>query len=171
MTSANSQKAITLHIYKQNFKFSSAHFLIFDEKHAERLHGHNYQVRLKMKFKADSPEMTQQGFCIDFNEIKKWLKEKLNQWDEMVLLPDKHPDFKFQKKGPSLEVTFRDRFYVFPQNEVVLLPILNTSVELLSQLLAQATYAEFKSRGAQSVEITVEESPGQAASSLFSGTN
>lgn len=170
MDSSNSQNAITLHIYKQNFKFSSAHFLIFDEKHAERLHGHNYQVQLKMKFKPMNPAMSQQGFCIDFNEIKKWLKDRLNQWDEMVLLPEKHPDFKFQKKGPSLEVTFRDRFYVFPQNEVVLLPILNTSVELLSQILAQATYAEFMGRGAQSVEITVEETPGQAASSLVTGT-
>jgi 6-pyruvoyltetrahydropterin/6-carboxytetrahydropterin synthase len=155
----------TLHIYKQNFKFSSGHFLIFDDQHAERLHGHNYQVYLQISFSSNSENMKTQGFCIDFNEIKKWLKARLDQWDEMVLLPEHHPDFKFTEEGPSLHVRFRERYYVFPKNEVVRLPIVNTSVELLSQIIAEETLKEFAPQGAKEVEIRVEETPGQGATS------
>lgn len=159
----DTKSSTTLHIYKQNFKFSSAHFLIFDSERAERLHGHNYQVQLQMSFQTDSEVMLQKGFCIDFHEIKVWLKKRLDQWDEFVLLPALHPDFRFEEKGPRLEVSFRDRFYVFPKNEVVRLPLVNTSVELLSKLLAEETLQEFRGRGAQGVEIRVEETPGQGA--------
>lgn len=154
----------SLQIYKQSFKFSAAHFLIFDEKRAERLHGHNYQVQLKMSFSDADPGIQTKGFCIDFNEIKKWLKTRVDRWDEMVLLPAKNPEFQFTNKPPSLEVQFRDRFYVFPQSEVVLLDITNTSVELLAKILASECLAHFAPKGALSVEIRVEETPGQGAS-------
>ncbi|HEX7673020.1 MAG TPA: 6-pyruvoyl tetrahydropterin synthase, partial [Bdellovibrio sp.] len=67
----------------------------------------------------------------------------------------------------SLEVTFRDRFYVFPANEVVLLPVTNTSVENLSLLLAQDFFKEFEKYGVKSVRVLVEETQGQGASSTI----
>lgn len=155
----------TLHLAKQNFKFSAAHFLIFDEKHAERLHGHNYQVRVDIKTPAED-ELHADGYFLDFNVFKKYIKARLDQWDEIVLLPEKHADMKFKKTAKSLEVTFRDRFYVFPLNEVILLPVFNTSVEQLSRLLAEDFYAEFKQYGVRSVKVYVEETRGQGASSV-----
>lgn len=155
----------TLHLAKQNFKFSAAHFLIFDEKHAERLHGHNYQVRVDIKAPSEE-ELHQDGYFLDFNVFKKFIKSRLDQWDEIVLLPEKHPDMKFKKTTKSLEVTFRDRFYVFPLNEVILLPVTNTSVEQLSRLLAEDFYTEFKQYGVQKVKVYVEETRGQGASSI-----
>ncbi|WII70924.1 6-carboxytetrahydropterin synthase [Bdellovibrio sp. 22V] len=153
----------TLHLAKQNFKFSAAHFLIFDENHAERLHGHNYQVRVDLKTPAEA-DLHAEGYFIDFNVFKKFIKARLDQWDEITLLPEKHPDMKFKKTAKSLEVTFRDRFYVFPLNEVLLLPVSNTSVENLSHLLAEEFYAEFKKYGVQKVRVYVEETRGQGAS-------
>ena len=155
----------TLHLYKQNFKFSSAHFLIFDEKSAEKLHGHNYQVAVQIEVPPES-ELEKQGYFIDFNVFKKWIKARLDQWDEMVLLPAQHPDMKISKKGPSLEVRFRDRFYVFPENEVHLLPVTNTSVEQLSRLLAQDFSREFKKYRVTKIRVKVEETRGQAASTF-----
>ncbi|MNL75101.1 hypothetical protein D3C87_2008500 [compost metagenome] len=73
---------------------------------------------------------------------------------------------KFKKTEKSLEVTFRDRFYVFPLNEVRLLPVSNTSVENLSRLLAEEFIAEFKKYGVESVSVSVEETLGQGASTL-----
>lgn len=153
----------TLHLAKQNFKFSAAHFLIFDATQAERLHGHNYQVRVDIKAPAEN-ELHQDGYFVDFNVFKKFIKARLDQWDEIVLLPAKHPDLKTKKNKNSLEVTFRDRFYVFPQNEVLLLPVTNTSVEQLSRLLAEDFFAEFNSYGVQKVKVYVEETRGQGAS-------
>lgn len=155
----------TLQLAKQNFKFSSAHFLIFDEHHAEKLHGHNYQVRVEVGVPADGAEkaLATAGFLVDFNILKKYIKARLDVWDEHVLLPGQHPEMKIQTKGERLEVNFRDRFYVFPKNEVIVLSINNTSVEQLSRLLAEDFLSEFKSLGIAFVSVYVEETPGQGA--------
>jgi 6-pyruvoyltetrahydropterin/6-carboxytetrahydropterin synthase len=153
----------TLQLHKQNFKFSSAHFLIFNKQSAERLHGHNYQVKVNIVVPHEH-ELNKEGYFVDFNVFKKSIKTKLDQWDERVLLPAHQEDMKFTENGPSLEVRFRDRFYVFPRNEVVCLPVTNTSVEQLSQLLAQFFLTEFKAYGVQKVQVSVEETRGQGAS-------
>lgn len=152
----------SLQLAKQNFKFSSAHFLIFDEKSAERLHGHNYQVRVEIGI-PNQDIMKSSGFFVDFNVFKKYIKSALDRWDEMVILPKNHPDMKFNTRNTNLEVTFRDRFYVFPTNEVVLLPVTNTSVEQLSRLLAEDFMREFKTHQVSFVSVYVEETPGQGA--------
>ena len=152
-----------LHLFKQNFKFSAAHFLIFDEKRAERLHGHNYQVRIDIQVPPEA-ELHKKGYFIDFNEFKKFIKQRLDQWDERVLLPADHPEMKIQKKGTSLELHFRERFYVFPVDEVLLLPITNTSVEQLSRLLAKDFLKAFKKWGVLALRVRVEETRGQGAS-------
>jgi 6-pyruvoyltetrahydropterin/6-carboxytetrahydropterin synthase len=154
----------TLHLYKQNFKFSAAHFLIFDQTSAEKLHGHNYQVRVDILVPQENELIKKQGFFIDFNVFKKFIKARLEQWDEHVLLPANHPDMKLKMNGPSLEVRFRDRFYAFPQNEVIKLPVSNTSVEQMSRLLAEDFFKEFKKYGVLEMRVRVEETRGQAAS-------
>ncbi len=155
----------TLHLAKQNFKFSAAHFLIFDETHAERLHGHNYQVRVDIKTPAEA-DLHQEGYFLDFNVFKKYIKARLDKWDEIVLLPQKHPDMKFKKTAKSLEVTFPGSLLCFPLNEVLLLPVTNTSVEQLSCLLADDFYNEFKKYGVLKVKVYVEETRGQGASTV-----
>ncbi|MGE5087110.1 MAG: 6-pyruvoyl trahydropterin synthase family protein [Bacillota bacterium] len=158
----------TLHLAKQNFKFSAAHFLIFDEQHAERLHGHNYQVKVDIKAPSEE-ELHAEGYFIDFNVFKKHIKARLDVWDEVVLLPKNHPDMKFKTTEKSLEVTFRDRFYVFPKDEVLLLPVTNTSVENLSKILALEFYEEFKKYGVQKIRVSVEETRGQGAATVVPG--
>jgi 6-pyruvoyltetrahydropterin/6-carboxytetrahydropterin synthase len=153
----------TLHLAKQNFKFSAAHFLIFDKTSAERLHGHNYQVRVDIQASQKTQDH-QDGYFVDFNIFKKFIKQSLEAWDEHVLLPKNQEDMRFSEKGASLEVHFRDRLYVFPKEEVILLPITNTSVEELSRLLAESFLQEFKKYGVSSVTVWVEETQGQSAS-------
>lgn len=154
---------ITLHLAKQNFKFSAAHFLIFDDVSAERLHGHNYQVKVDVTASED-PASHNDGYFVDFNVFKKAIKAAVDTWDEMVLLPDLHKDMKFKETDKSLEVTFRDRFYVFPKNEVLRLPVTNTSVEQLAKLLSEKFMQDFRKHGVVKVLVTVEETSGQGAS-------
>lgn len=153
---------VKLHVAKQNLKFSSAHFLIFNSTEAEKLHGHNYQVKCDLHFK--SPEgKDPQGYTVDFQIIKKIIKAHVDLWDEHVLLPELQPEMMFVEEGPSLEVRFRDRLYVFPKNEVVLLPLVNTSVEGLAELLANNLFLEFKKYDVLELELSIEETPGQGA--------
>lgn len=160
----------SLQLAKQNFKFSSAHFLIFDEKNAERLHGHNYRVEVEIGL-PESKDLCQEaqkalndrGFFIDFNVFKRYIKAALDRWDEMVLLPELQKEMVFNENGETLEVRFRDRFYAFPKNEVVRLPVNNTSVEQLSALLAADFMKAFQQYQVSFVSVFVEETPGQGA--------
>jgi 6-pyruvoyltetrahydropterin/6-carboxytetrahydropterin synthase len=155
----------TLHLSKQNFKFSSAHFLIFDENSAEMLHGHNYQVRVDVSFVVQeaAPDL---GYAVDFNVLKKGIKEQCDLWDEHILLPEKHSDLKRQisSNGKNYEIYFRDRFYSFPMNETIWLPINNTSVENLSALMAKILFKKFQNLGVNKIRVIVEETRGQSAS-------
>ena len=159
---------ITLHLSKQKFKFSSGHFLIFDENRAEKLHGHNYTVKVKLKSNLKQ-ELGESGYLIDFTEVKKVIQEAVDHWDEHVLLPELHPDMKFSQNAKNLEVKFRDRFYSFPKDEVHLLPVKNVSVEELSRLLAEKFYKLMKKWNITHVWVLVEETAGQGASYLAHG--
>lgn len=167
------KKTTSLHLSKQNFKFSSAHFLIFNQNSAEMLHGHNYQVKVGIV----SPESSvtdfdhegKVGYVVDFNILKKYIKSKLDIWDEHVLLPKLHPDMKsnLSKDKKNYEIHFRDRFYSLPVNETIWLETTNTSVEQLSYLLALDFIAEFKKYGIQKIKVEVEETRGQSASTVL----
>lgn len=159
----------TLHLAKQNFKFSSAHFLIFDEHRAEMLHGHNYRVKIELCIKESQSKT--QGYAIDFHVLKKMIKARLDKWDEHILLPAQHPDMqhKISRDGKNYEINFRDRFYSFPMTEVIWLEINNTSVENFSLLLAKEFYKEFnKLTPMQWVSVAVEETDGQSAATTVS---
>lgn len=157
-----------LHLAKQNFKFSSGHFLIFDENRAEMLHGHNYQVRVDLLAQAAST--SDKGYFIDFYDLKKIIKELCDVWDEHVLLPEAHPDMKksISSDGRNVEIHFRDRFYSLPKNEVIWLPVSNTSVEALSSIFAKNLAERLFELGVSKVRVTVEETRGQSASTTLS---
>ena len=159
----------TLHLAKQNFKFSSAHFLIFDENSAEMLHGHNYQVKVDLECRAESDENSK-GYAVDFHVLKKIIKEQCDIWDEHILLPEKHKDmiYRISQNGLNYEVNFRDRFYSFPIKETIWLPINNTSVENLSALLAKILLKKMQTLSVNKITVFVEETNGQSASSTLS---
>lgn len=161
------KRLTTLHLVKQNFKFSSGHFLIFDDKSAEKLHGHNYRVQVDIGV-PESLDIFEKGYFVDFTVLKSFIKARLDLWDEHVLLPKLHKDMKIETKGSNYDIHFRDRFYSLPKNEVVLLPVHNTSVEQLSRILAEDLYTEFKKYQVEKVRVRVEETPGQSASCTVS---
>jgi 6-pyruvoyltetrahydropterin/6-carboxytetrahydropterin synthase len=151
---------VRLNLYKEYFKFSSAHFLIFDAQNAERLHGHNYGVQVELVLPASLPPS---GYGAEFGEVKRKISARLEEWDEHVLLPARQPEMKFQEENRHLHVHFRDRYYVFPRNEVILLETHNCSVEELSRLLALDLKTILKPYGIAGFSTTVEESAGQSA--------
>lgn len=57
--------------------FAAAHFLANYHGKCERLHGHNYRVRVT----ASGPELDQSGMLVDFGVLKKALKSILGELD------------------------------------------------------------------------------------------
>ena len=51
-----------------------------------------------------------------------------------MLLPTLSRQIRLHEEGPNMRVTYRDRYWSFPRDECVLLPVANTTAELLGRL-------------------------------------
>jgi 6-pyruvoyltetrahydropterin/6-carboxytetrahydropterin synthase len=150
-----------LFLKKQNFKFSSSHFTIFSETQAEFLHGHNYQVAVKVHL--DNVNKNTE-MAVDFNVVKKAVRAICDEMDEKILLPKKSTFLKISESPhykKHTEVRFQDRVYCFPSNEIFYVDANNITSESLARFIhLQLT----KALKIKSFAITVYETAGQAAS-------
>jgi 6-pyruvoyltetrahydropterin/6-carboxytetrahydropterin synthase len=107
-------------------------------------------------------------YVFDFVALKQVMRRLTNELDHKVLLPTTNPTVTVQTNGDSVAVRYDGRSrYVFPASDCVLLPIPNTTVEMLAEYLAGRLKAELKAKGAaqvSSLELEVEENFGQSAS-------
>jgi 6-pyruvoyltetrahydropterin/6-carboxytetrahydropterin synthase len=75
-------------------EFSAAHFLSHYHGKCEKLHGHNYKVRLWIR----GGELDEGGMLVDFSLLKKALKESIAPLDHSNL-----NDLRIFKNDPSAE--------------------------------------------------------------------
>jgi 6-pyruvoyltetrahydropterin/6-carboxytetrahydropterin synthase len=90
----------------------------------------------------------------------------VDELDHRVLLPLENPDIQLSEVEDGVAVTYGRKRYLFPREDVVLLPVPNTTAEMIARHLARRLQAELDSRGAAhltGLEVEVEESFGQAA--------
>lgn len=151
----------TLNLSKESFKFSGAHFTIFSESQAERLHGHNYYVEVKMR---SSKSELSHGMVVDLNTPKKMIKEICEKLDEKVLLPKESPYLKIESHESNFNITFSQKTYSFPQEDCALLPIENITIEELAFYVSTCLRESLTSLGFESYEVQVTETRGQSAS-------
>jgi len=150
-------------VTKDHLVFSSAHFITFAGHRCEGLHGHNYRARVTIEGQLDE----EVGFVFDFVEIKHIMKRLCDEIDHKVLLPLENPKLQVAECGEDVRVAHEGTpRYVFPRRDCALLPIANTTVELLAELLAgrfRAALEEMDARGLTTIEMEVEENFGQSA--------
>jgi len=153
-----------IRIYKEYFNFAAAHFLIFEDGTREELHGHNYRVNMQIEGILDKTK----DVFIDFLHIKPIVKSVCDSIDHRTLLPANNPFLRIAIENQQIRATFHtgDQWH-FPERDVIVLPILNTSSERLAQYLCRRTIAMLSDKYPESmirkIEFNVEESPGQAA--------
>ena len=149
---------------KEDFKFSSAHFTVFGATHAEALHGHNYRVQLEISGR----QLDELGFLFDILAVKSELRRLCETLDERILLPEQCGHLEVEGSGDSLTVSYADRTYQMPREEVRLLPLSNITIELLAQYVFEQLRPKVAQSAAcaelTSMSVTVEETSGQAAS-------
>jgi 6-pyruvoyltetrahydropterin/6-carboxytetrahydropterin synthase len=151
----------SIDLSKENFKFSSAHFLIFPDGSAERLHGHNYRVFVEIE-----AGLSHHGLVLDFKTVKPLVREICDGLDEHFLVPGMHPVLRVETLGDGqVEVRYRERRYRVPREDVIVLPINNTSSENLAAWVAgelQRLLAErFPEVDVTRLRVAVEETSGQ----------
>ena len=150
-------------VAKDYLVFPAAHFITFAGHRCEPLHGHNYRVSARLEGTVDE----ECWFVVDFSAVKQLLRDLCAELDHKMLLPTQNPKLAITEQGGAVHVAFEGTpRYVFPREECALLPIPNTTVEMLAQHLAARCITEFRARGMatlSAIELEVEENFGQSA--------
>ena len=151
----------SIDIHKENFRFSAAHFLIFPDGSAERLHGHNYRVFVEV-----DAALSRHGLVMDFKRVKPLVREMVDELDEHWLVPGQHETLRVAT-GPDgqVEVRYLERRYAAPAADVLVLPVNNISAENLATHLGRELRRRLESAFddvvIRTLRLAVEETPGQ----------
>jgi 6-pyruvoyltetrahydropterin/6-carboxytetrahydropterin synthase len=130
-----------VHLQKECHVFSAAHFITFNGDICEPLHGHNYRVWAEVAGPLDENQ-----YVVDFIAMRDALKSITDTLDHHMLLPTSHPHIVVRASEREVEVTFADRRWVFPRSECALLPVSNTTAELLARYIGQQLLDELQRR-------------------------
>lgn len=148
-------------VEKDNTVFSAGHFITYEGHLCEPLHGHNYRVAAGLEGPLD-----ENFYVFDFTRLKRVLKPIVDRLDHRMLLPAESQRIKVETHGQEVVASYKDKRYVFPASDVVLLPIPNTTAEMLARWIAgeiKAALTPAELAGVQVIEVEVEESFGQRA--------
>eukprot|EP00930_Biecheleria_cincta_P064811 TRINITY_DN5047_c0_g2_i1.p1 TRINITY_DN5047_c0_g2~~TRINITY_DN5047_c0_g2_i1.p1 ORF type:complete len:474 (-),score=68.69 TRINITY_DN5047_c0_g2_i1:50-1471(-) len=168
-SSSSSSCAREIGVSLPDIQFPAAHFVAF-RGFRERLHGHNYNVSIRL----GSDKLGADGYVVDFGDIKRAARDLCRTLKERTLLPTlsdvlsiKH--YQSDNGQEHVQVSCEDGAqYAFPVADCALLPIMHSTAEELSeyfwtQLVSQLG-AVLKERGVTWLEVGVHERPGQGAS-------
>jgi 6-pyruvoyltetrahydropterin/6-carboxytetrahydropterin synthase len=150
-----------VHVTKDYLVFCAGHFITYEGSQCETLHGHNYRVAVTLNGPVD-----ENFYVFDFTTLKKLMKRIVDELDHRMLLPLHNPLLKLQEEEDGIWVRYKERRFFFPRSDVVLLPIPNTTAEMLARHLCGRVKAELSQRGTlllTEIAIEVEESFGQSA--------
>ncbi len=159
---------------KDYLVFSAAHFITYNGKICERLHGHNYRVTAEVFGPLD-----ENHYVVDFIALRDILRQIVADLDHRVLLPSDHGQIRVTADEREVTATFEDRRWVFPLGDCVLLPVPNTTAEMLARYIARRLLAALADLapgssgpgevapglvpGGRRVRIEVDECEGQSA--------
>ena len=147
----------TLELAKEDFKFSAGHFTLFGADEAELLHGHNYQVGVEFV----GPALDDEGLLISFVTTKKVIRALCAELDTQLLIPANSSHLSFTRQDGHLEIRFGERRYVMPEADVVMLPEVNTSIEVLARYLWHRLADTLDLSHLTALGVRVSETPGQ----------
>ena len=150
-------------VIKDGLVFSAAHFITFNGNICERLHGHNWRVEAAIEGALD-----ENSYVFDFIALRDGLQSLVAELDHSVLLPERHQQISAQRSDDGREVTarFETRRWVFPSEDCRILPVENTTAELIARWLSDSLCERLqlkKQSGLSRLRISVEENFGQWA--------
>ena len=150
-------------VSKDYLVFASAHFITFRGHQCESLHGHNYRVGVMVEGAVDDECL----FVLDFSILKKIVRKIVDDIDHKVLLPTNNPKLAYRHEGEMVHVDYFGKpTYVFPKGDCALLPIQNSTAEMLAEYIAVHVRRELLDGGYTHLtllELEVEENFGQSA--------
>lgn len=150
-----------VHLDREDLVFCAAHFITYGGGGCESLHGHNYRVSVTVEGEPD-----EHGLVVDFLVLQEIVERLVGRLDHRTLLPGESDEIEVRREDGSVRALRGDLEYRFPERDVVVLPVDNTTAERIAGHLARRLAAELEEAGAaglRRVEMEVEESFGQSA--------
>src|SRR5579859_3170027 len=148
-------------VTKDHLVFCSGHFISYEGDKCERLHGHNYRATVEVEGSLDD-----NFYVFDFIALKLRTKAITDELDHRMMLATANAHIKVTQEGPSIRVRSRDREWLFPREDCVLLPIENTTAELLARYIAGRLVEDLRRQHRfepDVLRVEVEENVGQSA--------
>jgi 6-pyruvoyltetrahydropterin/6-carboxytetrahydropterin synthase len=148
-------------VTKESFIFCAGHFISYEGDRCERLHGHNYRVAVEVEGGLD-----ENYYVFDFIALKHRTRALTDELDHRMLLATRNPHIQVEERPRSVHVRYREREWLFPRDDCVLLPVENTTAELLARYLAGRLVEELQRHHNYRpavIRVEVEENVGQSA--------
>ena len=148
-------------VTKDHLVFSAAHFITFNGNICERLHGHNWRVAVEVAGPLD-----ENSYVFDFIALRDAALKLVGELDHRMLLPTQHPAIHLTADDCEVTATFEARRWVFPREDCVLLPVANTTAELIARWMALQLRDIIRQHPCQKLEslrVEIEENFGQWA--------
>src|SRR5947207_8058556 len=148
-------------VTKDHLVFCSGHFISYEGDKCERLHGHNYRAAVAVEGSLD-----ENFYVFDFIMLKNRVKLITDELDHRMMLPTKNRVILLEESARSVRVRYKDREWAFARDDCVLLPIENTTAELLARYIGERLRDDLRETCKQVPEVLrveVEEGFGQSA--------
>jgi 6-pyruvoyltetrahydropterin/6-carboxytetrahydropterin synthase len=148
-------------VTKDHLVFCSGHFISYEGDKCERLHGHNYRTAVEIEGDLDV-----NAYVFDFIALKHRTKAITDELDHRMMLPTRNALIAVEPGPRSVRVRYRDREWLFPRDDCVLLPLENTTAELLARYIGQRLLEDLRRQHQfvpQVLRVEVEENIGQSA--------
>ncbi|MEG8184185.1 hypothetical protein GZH49_37605 [Nocardia terpenica] len=124
----------------------------------EPLHGHTYQVTLRVH-----GSVSVDGMVVDFDVVKPALRAAIRPLHRRTLVAGHCPGALVEQTGDTVRITAGGRRYELPATDVVVLPITNTSTEELATYVLGVVMDGLSEAGIGGAELELAESPGTSA--------
>jgi len=138
------------------FAFSAAHAGLHDGQF-EPLHGHSFTVTLRLHGDLDEA-----GMVCDFSTIKAALAAVIAPLRRRTLMPAKPAGGRCSEQGGQVVIECGAKRYSLPAADVVLLPVANTTTEVIAGWLLAQLMPCILVPGVRLAELILAEAPDTA---------
>ena len=147
----------TLEMARAEFGFYAAHIALYNGE-VEPLHGHTFQVALRV-----SGELDASGMVAEFSEIKPAMRDAVAPLRRRTLVPGQAPELRITPNNESLSIICGRKQYLLPAEDVTMLPLVNTTLEALAGYLLSQVLPQLQKTGLVAAELEISELPGTSA--------
>lgn len=147
-------------VHPGELHFNAAHFITFEHT-CENIHGHNFHVCLEAE-----GDNTDDAFVIDFVMLNRLAARVCSELHDGILLPTASQEVSIEQRDDGMiDVRSYDRHFILDRKSCILLPLPNTTAEMLARHIGDRIVEELQRSqtlaNLHMLEVSVEEADHQ----------